>query len=1221
MSSPDEDARPHVSADNKGPGSQYVSDGSKDQNVATGSGVLYRIDQLININVPDTVAKGMPSLSQLLIGPQNRPQGPSRQDMIDWLMRQPDQTPLDSERHHLELLRRVAQGTGKWILDDEKFLGWKDASSPSRFLWMHGMLGSGKTMLVSLIVDSIQREIRGRNDVACVYFYFQEGEKHRVSLARIWATLLTQLLVQDSGDLAGELKAKFNDSLQGSTRLDSSEYLDLFKVQAATVKTVYLVIDALDSCQNAPGEKTQQGVQDALKALPDGIRVLFTSRNDWVDPEVGTYQKLSITPRMQDVKTYVNQRIEDDKALRSLLERAQDQKVVTSEVTTMTLTSGMFLLARLHMDNLSKQGTLSDIKTALSQLPDSAFQVFETSAQQIAQKIKLEGNSFESRLAKHILTWVIHAKTELNAEQILDSFAVQKSKGQPYREHRPVKGSLMRACIGLVILDPEKETLSLVHKSVQTHLQKYDIIPENAELEMAKTCLSYLLVDPCCQGGEAPLLRYAAKYWWAHLSHEGQDVDSEAESLTLKFLKDSPKLARAFEAMDGTNGGVFDHMTGLHAAVHFDLPSWAERLLESGVDVDIQCADGQTALHWAVRYGRRELLELLIRKSANPNIHDHAGDTPLHKALIGPTADDTPLHQAIMRSEAADASVVEALVRGNARLDIPSTRGLSPLSSAIRYGPTSIAKIMVQSQDDVDAEIFEDWTSLRQVFYCGQDIVHQLENGAAGRGSQRASTEGWAQLRHAVGNHARLLTDLLLERGVDLNRPSAVDGWTPLVHATKTGDLSKLRRLLAREPDPADVHLRDPEGKSPLWWAVWYKNADVIRLLAEHGADVNETYADGSTPLLGAVRQQHSATAQLLVKLGADANARTESASTLLIEGVKLRDRDTVWVLLNAGARPDELDASGWSALLYAIENRDKALVWLLIAKGASAVSPNKSSAKHVQSALELAMAHDDFSIAWLLCEHGASPTAADDKGDTPLHWAAKSGGLKAAHFLVDRGAAVDPKDAAGLTPLHYAVLYDWDDLVALLASHAARSPQESLIDIPDANGNTALALATLKKRATAMQTLLQHGASCDVADSGGLTALHHAADLGFNEGLRLLLGGNGDPSAADAERFTPLHHAVNGGCADPDTVSMLAEAGANLEAQDNVGRTPLMLAAQLGSERLVHTLLDEGADAQARNNDGWSAVDYAREYPNIQGLLGWWSSLGGRSFAPEYYA
>ncbi len=152
--------------------------------------------------------------------------------------------------------------------------------------------------------------------------------------------MLRQLLLRESGELAAELQAKFNDPLQGSTRLHWSEYLDLFKAQAAN-KTVYLVIDALDSCQNNAREQTKQSMQGALKALPAGIRLLFTSRDDSVGQEVRADQKLIVTPSRQDVKAYVKKRIEDHRRLSIVLAKPEDQRDVTAEVTNMTLSSGM----------------------------------------------------------------------------------------------------------------------------------------------------------------------------------------------------------------------------------------------------------------------------------------------------------------------------------------------------------------------------------------------------------------------------------------------------------------------------------------------------------------------------------------------------------------------------------------------------------------------------------------------------------------------------------------------------------------------------------------------------------------------------------------------------------------------------------------------------------------------------------------------------------------
>lgn len=373
------------------------------------------------------------------------------------------------------------------------------------------------------------------------------------------------------------------------------------------------------------------------------------------------------------------------------------------------------------MDNLSKQETLADILNALYHLPDSSHNAFEASIRQIAKK-----SEFQRSLATHVLTWVVHAKSDLNVDHVQDSFAIQRSKGVDFQGHRPSKDWVLPACAGLVITDTCNESLRLVHESVQEHLERHRILSQDADLEIASTCLAALLVDDD-QDVETSLLRYAARHWCSHVDCYGQKVNPETDALILRFLKDSSKLTRAFRYTDETDGRQLEGMAGLHATVYYNLPFWAKSLVDVGVDVNARCRDGQTAVHWAVRYGRREMLRILMHNSADLDLQDESGDTPLHKALMGPTS--------------CGVDMVQDLVDGGARFDIPSSKGLSPMSLAIKYGPTSMAEIFVKNQVDVDAESYEKWSSLRQVFYHGLDMVE----GATAR---RATTDGL--LRQAV---------------------------------------------------------------------------------------------------------------------------------------------------------------------------------------------------------------------------------------------------------------------------------------------------------------------------------------------------------------------------------------------------------------------------------------------------------------------------------------
>jgi len=113
-----------------------------------------------------------------------------------------------------------------------------------------------------------------------------------------------------------------------------------------------------------------------------------------------------------------------------------------------------------------------------------------------------------------------------------------------------------------------------------------------------------------------------------------------------------------------------------------------------------------------------------------------------------------------------------------------------------------------------------------------------------------------------------------------------------------------------------------------------------------------------------------------------------------------------------------------------------------------------------------------------------------------------------------------------------------------------------------------------------------------------GFTPLHFAAFFGHPKSARLLIDRGAELEARSTNRefaldSSPLHSAV--AARQRETIEVLLDAGADVNAVQHQGYTPLLEAAQSGESELVELLLERGADPDARLEDGRAATDLAR--------------------------
>jgi ankyrin repeat protein len=117
--------------------------------------------------------------------------------------------------------------------------------------------------------------------------------------------------------------------------------------------------------------------------------------------------------------------------------------------------------------------------------------------------------------------------------------------------------------------------------------------------------------------------------------------------------------------------------------------------------------------------------------------------------------------------------------------------------------------------------------------------------------------------------------------------------------------------------------------------------------------------------------------------------------------------------------------------------------------------------------------------------------------------------------------------------------------------------------------------------------------ASINSADRHGTTPLMDAAAIGSTDTVKLLLDRGADPNAKNAFGATPLMWAAG----DIEKVRLLVGKGANVNARSNIGRTPLFIAVlHDGSFEIAKLLIEKGADATARDKLGFTVLEAAAQ-------------------------
>ncbi|KKP01543.1 hypothetical protein THAR02_06365 [Trichoderma harzianum] len=823
-------------------------------------------------------------------------------DLLRWLC---DVDP--SSMYNAGLDRREA-GTCEWLIkDSEEFKSWE--ASDGSLLWLHGKAGSGKSILSSSVIKYLRDQYVTEPSTVVSYFYFSFSDPEKQKVDVMLASLTKQICARWTK--RSQLMERLGQYKISGQRPDTETLEAVLIASASEFDNVYIVIDALDECPllNEQRAKLLKSLRRVLAIAPNKFHFFFTSRrepdiDDKIRPILSSTDKneIDLLARQQiinkDIYHYIDSQLNGDEYKNwpeSVKDEARESLVEKADC--------MFQYVQLQLEALRHLSSEPEVREALQNLPVGLDATYNRVLENIPPH-------FQERVI-HSLKWLAFSRRVLSIEELAEIFIIRPHNDTPFSEkERPFSPTdILKYFSGLIIAQEKSGANKYVTREELDEALQEVVYKWETRIDMMQVFLE-AGADVNAQCG-----------MW------GSALQAAAIFKRLNALK--------FLVGHGANVHCFlNHDECLLTCIGEEGTDCLQFLLDSGADINMQNKQDETALHKAVMGSFGANFDLLLERGANINALAVSG-TPLQAACKARPS-EFEFGKTLREKARIVKKLLERGVDPNHRVGEMGTalqlacenRGLFPnrqvameiLQLLVENGTvengTIINGFVVDEVDDVEpfcrSRLEEPkWDTSRPIHPSAVEIVKLLfESGAR-------IDDGPLALHMACLEWDEEKVRRLLDQGADVNAKSDSFG-TPL-HAILTyfiyeGKVLEQFSVFDSEKNPSE------------------EIVPIVQLLISKGARINEIGGIRGTALQAAsynyVLGGEYGTAliaacegfrgvdlvRLLLEHGADVNAEVGKYGTALISACRRADPKLVRLLLEQGANIHHQDYAVWNA-------------------------------------------------------------------------------------------------------------------------------------------------------------------------------------------------------------------------------------------------------------------------------------------------------------------